>query len=324
MADDGSQQRKPDFRTAVEDVKALATVLVMKLEPVLGRRLTLRSPAVMAAIGVVATLVLALVVVIVLVLTHGARAVAANAALIGAVVALGGVFTAQMVSISLDDRRSQEARDLEAQRTGDAALRNYFEDVGELLINKPLRQASPGDNLSTVVRAQTLSVVEGLDPDRKRILLLFLYESGLIYRDKPVVSLAAADLREANLREANLMEAYLRGAILSRAYLNQAYLKWAKLIEADLHQANLSSADLRRVNLNRAILRGTVLMGADLRGAILHKADLSGALLNGASLSGADLSRADMRGATGGTREQLEHLAYSLEGAIMPDGSKHP
>jgi hypothetical protein len=289
MADDGSQQRKPDFRTAVEDVKALATVLVMKLEPVLGRRLTLRSPAVMAAIGVVATLVLALVVVIVLVLTHGARAVTANAALIGAVVALGGVFTAQMVSISLDDRRSQEARDLEAQRTGDAALRNYFEDVGELLINKPLRQASPGDNLSTVVRAQTLSVVEGLDPDRKRILLLFLYESGLIYRDKPVVSLAAADLREANLRE-----------------------------------ANLSSADLRRVNLNRAILRGTVLMGADLRGAILHKADLSGALLNGASLSGADLSRADMRGATGGTREQLEHLAYSLEGAIMPDGSKHP
>jgi hypothetical protein len=32
MADDGSQQRKPDFRTALEDVKALATVLVMKLE----------------------------------------------------------------------------------------------------------------------------------------------------------------------------------------------------------------------------------------------------------------------------------------------------
>jgi hypothetical protein len=37
MADDGSQQPKPDFRTAVEDGKALATVLVMKLEAVLGR-----------------------------------------------------------------------------------------------------------------------------------------------------------------------------------------------------------------------------------------------------------------------------------------------
>jgi hypothetical protein len=52
MADDGSQQRKPDFRTAVEDVKALATVLVMKLESVLRRRLKLRSPAVLAASGI--------------------------------------------------------------------------------------------------------------------------------------------------------------------------------------------------------------------------------------------------------------------------------
>jgi hypothetical protein len=33
MADDGSQQRKPDFRTAVEDVvKALATVLIIEAE----------------------------------------------------------------------------------------------------------------------------------------------------------------------------------------------------------------------------------------------------------------------------------------------------
>ncbi len=66
-------------------------------------------------------------------------------------------------------------------------MQNYIENVGELLIEKPLRRASPGDNLSTVVRAQTLSVLQGLDPDlkrmgldpdRKRILLLFLYESG--------------------------------------------------------------------------------------------------------------------------------------------------
>src|SRR5215213_8138264 len=38
----------------------------------------------------------------------------------------------------------------------------------------PDSKASTGDKLSTVVRAQTLSVLEGLDPERKRILLLFL------------------------------------------------------------------------------------------------------------------------------------------------------
>jgi len=50
-----------------------------------------------------------------------------------------------------------------------ASRQNYFEAVSELLIEKPLRRASPGNNLSTLVRAQTLWVLEGLDPDRKRI-----------------------------------------------------------------------------------------------------------------------------------------------------------
>jgi hypothetical protein len=176
----------------------------------------LRSPAVVTAIGVAATLVLALVVVIALWRTGGLKLVSDNAALIGALVALGGVFTAQMVSITLDNRRSQEARDLEAQRTGEAALQNYFEAVGDLLIEKPLLRASPGDKLSTVVRAQTLSVLEGLGPDRKRILLLFLY------------------------------------------------------------------------------------------------------------LGGAHLNRADLQGAVGVTSQELAQHAYSLEGAIMLDGSKHP
>jgi Pentapeptide repeats (8 copies) len=215
MADDGSQQRKPDFRTAVEDIKALATVLIIEAESVLGRRLTLRSPAVLATIGVVGTIVLAVGVVIALLRTGNDKAVSDNAPLIAAVIALGGVVTAQMISIALDDRRTQEARDLEAQRAREAALQSYFEDVGELLIEKSLHRANPSDNLSTVVRAQTLSVVEGLDPDRKRILLLFLYESGLICRDKPVVSLAAANLSNATLSEADLRLATLNGTDLN-------------------------------------------------------------------------------------------------------------
>src|SRR5215218_10252320 len=169
----------------------------------------LRSPAVLTAIGVTATLVLAVAVVMLLLRTGGAIAVSDNAALIGALVALGGVFTAQMVGIALDDRRTQRARELEAQRAHEAALQNYFEQVGTLLIEQPLRRASPGDNLSTVVRAQTLAVLEGLDPDRKRILLQFLSESGLILKDKPVVSLYAANLMDADLSGADLSEAWL-------------------------------------------------------------------------------------------------------------------
>jgi hypothetical protein len=150
------------------------------------RKVKFLSPAVSVAIGVVATLILALVVVIPLWRTGGFKAVSDNAALIGALVALGGVFTTQLVSIALDDRRTQESRELEAQRAHEAALQNYVEQVGTLLIEQPLHRSSPGDNLSTVVRAQTLAALEGLDPDRKRILLMFLYESGLIDKGKPV------------------------------------------------------------------------------------------------------------------------------------------
>jgi hypothetical protein len=113
------------------------------------------------AIGVFVTLVLAVGAVTALLRTGDDQAVSDNSPLIAAIIALGGVGTAQMVSIALDDRRTQEARDLEAQRAHEAALQNYFEQVGTLLIEQPLRRASPGDNLSTVVRAQTLSVLEG-------------------------------------------------------------------------------------------------------------------------------------------------------------------
>ena len=101
-------------------------------------------------------------------------------------------------------------------------------------------------------------MLEGLDPDRKQILLLFLYESGLIDKDKPVVSLVAANLSGANLSK------------------------------------------------------------ADLHGAILLEANLSKA-----ELWGADLRKASLREATGITNEELEQMAYSLEGAIMPDGSRN-
>jgi hypothetical protein len=127
-----------------------------------------------------ATLVLAVAVVMVLLRTGGANAVSDNAALIGALVALGGVFTAQMVSIALEDRRTQEARELEYHRASEAALRKYLEDVGSLLIEQPLHRASPGDRLSILVRAQTLAVLVSLDADQKRILLEFLREARLI------------------------------------------------------------------------------------------------------------------------------------------------
>ena len=264
-----------------------------------------RARAVLAAIGGVgATLVLTLVVVIALLSTGGTNHVTKNAPLIAAVIALGGVGTAQMVSIALEARRSHEA-----------ALQNYLEQVGELLTDKELLEANLGDKLSTVARAQTLAVLEGLDPHRKRILLQFLFESGLINKGKPVVSLLFANLREAALSRTFLVKANLNGAELRGADLSNA-----DLTDTDLSTAPWSIAEGRegsgRVPVN---LREADLSRSTLERANLHKAELRGADLSGADLTDTDLSEANLSGAKGVTNEQLS-AAISLEGATMPDG----
>jgi uncharacterized protein YjbI with pentapeptide repeats len=243
------------------------------------RKVDFRSPAVLTIIGVAATFLLALTIVIALLRTGGAKAVSDNAALIGALVALGGVFTTQLVNGALDDRRNQAA-----------VLQNYFEQIGKLLADpkRPLQRSTLGDSLSTIARAQTLSVLEGLGPDRKRILLEFLHESGLIYARMPVVSLSAANLTKANLYEAQLTGAYLRQAFLKHAYLKHAYL----------NNADLSYADLSHADLSYAFLRDT-------------------------DLTGANLSGANLRGVQEITSGEIERQTLDLFGAIMPDGSKH-
>jgi uncharacterized protein YjbI with pentapeptide repeats len=150
-------------------------------------------------------------------------------------------------------------------------------------------------------------------------------------------NLFGADLREANLRDANLRDANLgradlgradlRGANLGKADLGEANLFGANLGKADLGKANLfgaglGGADLRGADLREANLREADLGGVDLREANLREADLGGADLRGADLRGADLRGADLRGADI-TTNQLTQL-FSLEEAIMPNGSKYP
>src|SRR5688500_14204027 len=56
MADDSSQQRKPDLKTAIEDVKAVVTVVAMEAESVLGRRASRYLGVLVLFILVVSTL----------------------------------------------------------------------------------------------------------------------------------------------------------------------------------------------------------------------------------------------------------------------------
>jgi hypothetical protein len=121
--------------------------------------------------------------------------------------------------------------------------------MSQLLVDKerPLHRAQLGDNLSTVARARTLTVLPRLDRARKARVVQFLYESNLIAVNRPIVALGKADLSGADLRRVPLYRAKLK-----EARLRKADLRGGSLVETDLSEANLEKADLSGANLYRA------------------------------------------------------------------------
>jgi pentapeptide repeat protein len=184
------------------------------------------------------------------------------------------------------DRRERAAERLAEQRAQDGMLLAYLDQMSTLLVDKDVQASEPRDPKRLVAGARTIAVVRAMDPERKRTVLRFVYEAGLIGKDRTI-----ADLEGAMLAKADLDYAQLENADLSSTYL----------IEADLVSADLS--------------------GTDLSGADLADADLSGANLVGANLDGADLSGANLEDAEV-TQAQLD-TAGLLAMATMPDGSKH-
>ncbi len=207
----------------------------------------------------------------------------------------------------IEERRAKSDRELEAQRAQEAALQAYLDQMGQLLLNKDVRNLEEGSELRLLARARTLTVLQRLDdPSRKVDVLRFLLEAELaqgVDGNPPVIGLQEADLH---------------GVGFANAPLNDANLYAADLSDANLFGAKLSGADLREAILSNANLIGADLSGADLVGTNLSGADLREANLNNVLLLGADLSEANLSDASGVTRVQLKQQAASLEGATMP------
>src|SRR5215203_1440978 len=216
----------------------------------------------MLVIGAITLAVTSLIGIILVVVGYGFAP--ESAALFTAWATIVGVVITQMVAARLARTAQRQQQGLEVNRAQAASLQSYLEQMATLLIDHQLRDSNPNgrvdkpsllhwarnligrsphnptthDNASNarvVAQAQTLAVLEGeSDAIRKRILLLFLYDSALIYKDSQTISLARANLSGANLS----------GADLSRANLGRANLSDANLRGANLGGANLSGADL--------------------------------------------------------------------------------
>ena len=212
-------------------------------------------------------------------------------------------------------QRAGETQSAE-RRAEDDALEAYLNDMTTLMVDKALRKAQLGDDLSTAVRARTLTVLNRLFRSvHNREVLRFLYESKLIgtTEDHPVVNLRGAALPELYAPGANLQGVNLPLTNLSDAMLPDAQLQEAKLQEARLGEAWLAGAKLRGAQLQRAWLYKVDLQGADLTGANLQEAKIFEA-----NLLGVDLSRT-----VGLTQAQLD-VALGDQETQVPDYLERP
>jgi uncharacterized protein YjbI with pentapeptide repeats len=239
------------------------------------------------------------------------------------------------------EQRAKTERDIAADNQREAALQEYIGRISELLLEKKLRGSAEGDEVRNIARVRTLTLLTRIGSDwRTRNVLLFLYESHLIDKDEPIIPLEGAGISNPpliglKLRGANLSGVFFNntgftGADLSGANLSRAVFLKCSLMLANLQGATLSGAffveetSLIRADLSGANLSGSLFQDVDLEEANLSNANLVGATITKANLNGTDLSNANLKDATGITIEELEKQAISLQGATMPDGTKHP
>jgi hypothetical protein len=119
--------------------------------------------------------------------------------------------TALTISQQQRDTALAIAKDQQRENT----LNTYLDRMSELLLNQNLHDPK----VRELARARTVTALRSLDPFRKGVLVQFLYESGLISYDHPVVDLTGADLSNVDLSRVTLSNANLSGANLSGANL---------------------------------------------------------------------------------------------------------
>ncbi len=235
------------------------------------------------------------------------------------------------------EQQAETERKIAEDNQREQALQAYFDRMSELLLEKKLRESQPDDEVRAVARSRTLTVLRRLDGGRKRSVLEFLYESGLITTRAAIVGLTEAplqdamlelatlpgvDLPRADLRGADLRGADLQGANLERAYLDRANLEGTDLEGANLRGAFLTGAFLQLVNLPGADLRVAFLQEVDLRQSTLEGANLQGAILIGALLQDVNLRGVDLQGANLQGIQYNTHTRWS--GAKFSRGTQWP
>ena len=78
------------------------------------------------------------------------------------------------------EQRANVDREIERNRQQQKALEDYLDRMTDLPLKNKLRESLPSDEIRSIARARTLTILRSLDGARKSQLIQFLYKSSLI------------------------------------------------------------------------------------------------------------------------------------------------
>jgi large-conductance mechanosensitive channel len=163
-------------------------------------------------------------------------------------------FALAIIAIFFNRAERKNERRIASDNQQETALQEYIKEISELLLHEKLRESQPGDEVRSIARVRTLTVLLRLDKERKYSLLQFLYESGLIEKNESLVKLLGANFSNIDLFRARIREADLSGTTLIEANLGGAYLQGTNLEWANLTRAVLSMSKLNKENLQCSLI----------------------------------------------------------------------
>ena len=86
---------------------------------------------------------------------------------------IGFLFTARQ------DQRAEAERELAEQRAQDEALQAYLDQMSQLILDRKLLEAEPGDPVHTLAQARTSTVILRLDAEHNESVTRFLSNGGM-------------------------------------------------------------------------------------------------------------------------------------------------
>jgi len=188
---------------------------------------------------------------------------------------------------ALNNAEKSNSYKKESERAQNEIIDSFIKIFTQLILDKNLTKDSD-IQIKIIARTRIMFALNNIDRSRKRQILQFIYESGLIF-NKPTLNLNGANINNANLDEILLTNAEIRGAYFINTSMKKTNLEESIFIGCDFTNANFTNSKVKNLDLSYTNLTGVKLKNMDLTSVNFLGAIFKNTKLNNSKLTEAQI-----------------------------------